>query len=43
LEEHFSAHEREHWQIEAFQQVVPDCHLVDLGFNGLPYTWDNRQ
>jgi hypothetical protein len=26
-----------------FQDVVVDCDFVDLGFSGLPYTWDNRQ
>lgn len=29
--------------MEALQQVAEDCNFVDLGFNGLPYTWDNRQ
>jgi hypothetical protein len=36
-DEYFGANSREWWQI------VEDCRFVDLGFNGLPYTWDNRQ
>lgn len=35
--------EREQWQVAAFQETVSDCRLVDLGYHGLPYTWDNRQ
>jgi hypothetical protein len=41
--EHVGACEREAWQMEGFQDAVADCGLVDLGFVGLPYTWDNRQ
>jgi hypothetical protein len=35
-DEHIGVNEREHWQIAAFQEVVQDCRLIDLGFNGLP-------
>jgi len=42
-DEHFGENEREHWQIAAFQEVVQDCRFVDLGFSGLPFTWDNWQ
>jgi hypothetical protein len=42
-DEYFGAHSRERWQVDAFQQTVEDCRLMDLGFQGLPYTWDNRQ
>jgi hypothetical protein len=41
--EHFSEHDREEWQMRAFREVTEDCGLQDLGFSGLPYTWDNRQ
>jgi hypothetical protein len=41
--EHVGACEREAWQMEGFQDAVADCGLMDLGFVGLPYTWDNRQ
>jgi hypothetical protein len=34
---------REPWQIAVFQDAVSDCCLTDLGYHGLPYTWDNRQ
>uniref|UniRef100_C6JRM0 Uncharacterized protein n=1 Tax=Sorghum bicolor TaxID=4558 RepID=C6JRM0_SORBI len=43
MEEQMGANEREMWQVTAFQDVVNDCALTDLGFHGLPYTWDNRQ
>lgn len=42
-DEQFGGNEREAWQVAAFQDVVNDCRLFDLGFHGLPYTWDNRQ
>lgn len=41
--EHFSEHDRDEWQMRAFREVTEDCGLIDLGFSGLPYTWDNRQ
>jgi hypothetical protein len=41
--EHFSERGREEWQMRAFREAVEDCELQDLGFSGLPYTWDNRQ
>jgi hypothetical protein len=41
--EHFAKNEREEWHMNAFQDVVEDCRLIDLGFQGLPYTWDNKQ
>lgn len=42
-EEQFGGNGREPWQVAAFQDAVSDCHLSDLGFHGLLYTWDNRQ
>ena len=42
-DEQIGGNEREQWQISAFQDVVNDCDLTDLGFHGLPYTWDNHQ
>lgn len=29
--------------MEGFREAVDVCGFVDLGFIGLPYTWDNRQ
>lgn len=29
--------------MEGFREAVDLCGFVDLGFIGLPYTWDNRQ
>lgn len=42
-DEQFGENEREAWQIAGFQEVVVDCGFFDLGFSGLPFTWDNRQ
>ncbi|KAG2539975.1 hypothetical protein PVAP13_9NG509928 [Panicum virgatum] len=43
VEEQFGVNEREQWQVAAFQDAVNDCGFTDLGFHGLPFTWDNRQ
>jgi hypothetical protein len=29
--------------MEGFREAVQICGFLDLGFIGLPYTWDNRQ
>ena len=29
--------------MRAFWEVIEDCDLQDLGFSGLPFTWDNKQ
>jgi hypothetical protein len=29
--------------MDGFRDVVDSCGFTDLGFIGLPYTWDNRQ
>jgi hypothetical protein len=39
--EHFSAHPRPGWQMEVFRDSLSSCDLHDLGFYGLPFTWDN--
>lgn len=39
--EHFSECERPERQMAAFRDVPDDCDLMDLGFVGLPYTYDN--
>jgi endonuclease/exonuclease/phosphatase family metal-dependent hydrolase len=41
-EEHFGVNDREVWQMEAFQDMAVDCGFTDLGFRGLPFTWDNK-
>lgn len=42
-EEKFGANEREQWHMTIFQDVVADCGFTDLGYSGLPYTYDNKQ
>ena len=29
--------------MDGFRDAVNECGFTDLGFFGLPYTWDNRQ
>lgn len=29
--------------VDGFRKAVSTCGFHDLGYNGLPYTWDNRQ
>lgn len=33
---------RQERQMEGFWKAVDTCGFTDLGFIGLPYTWDNR-
>lgn len=39
--EHFSECARPERHMAAFREVLGDCDLTDLGFSGLPYTYDN--
>ena len=41
--EHFSLSPRPEWQMKAFQEVMDERAMVDLGWSGMEYTWDNRQ
>jgi hypothetical protein len=39
--EHFSVNQRPEHKMEVFREVLSLCDLHDLGFCGLPFTWDN--
>ena len=41
--EQFGGQSRSERQMDGFREAVQVCGLMDLGFIGLPYTWDNRQ
>ena len=41
--EHFSEHARPEWQMRSFHDVVDFCSFQDLGWRGVPFTWDNKQ
>ncbi|KAL9673458.1 hypothetical protein QQ045_029716 [Rhodiola kirilowii] len=43
LNEVKSGRMRNQWQIDNFRKVVEDCHLIDLGFIGYPYTFSNHR
>ena len=42
-QEQFGGVTRPESQMEGFRNAVNACGFSDLGFIGLPYTWDNRQ
>jgi hypothetical protein len=42
-EEHLSHTPRAVSQMDAFREVLCDCDLTDLGFSGVPYTYDNKR
>jgi endonuclease/exonuclease/phosphatase family metal-dependent hydrolase len=41
--EHFSNTKRGECQMEDFQDMLEVCDLYDLGFAGLPWTFDNKR
>ena len=41
--EHFSRSPRSENQMLLFRVCLEDCELMDLGFSGAPFTYDNRQ
>ncbi|XP_040245505.2 uncharacterized protein [Aegilops tauschii subsp. strangulata] len=41
--EHFSLTCRAESQMEAFRGALDDCALTDLGFRGVPFTYDNKR
>lgn len=42
-DEHFSIHPRPDWQMRGFRECLDYCSFQDLGWRGVPFTWDNRQ
>jgi hypothetical protein len=41
--EHFSTRHRPEKQMTDIREVLTQCDFHDLGFSGLPWTYDNRQ
>jgi hypothetical protein len=41
--EHFSKMPRAEWQMFDFREILSHCDLHDLGFSGLPWTYNNNQ
>jgi endonuclease/exonuclease/phosphatase family metal-dependent hydrolase len=41
--EHLSTTKRNERQMENFRNVLSECNLHDLGFSGLPWTYNNKQ
>jgi hypothetical protein len=42
-EEHCSRRRRGERQMHDFREVLSECNLHDLGYNGRPWTYDNKQ
>jgi hypothetical protein len=42
-EEQMGGNDREERCMDGFRDVVDYCGFSDLGYTGLPYTWDNRR
>lgn len=42
-DEHMSKVQRGEHQMKLFRECLEDCKLVDLGFSGPKFTWNNRQ
>lgn len=42
-QEHLSCTPRSESHMMAFREVLNVCDMVDLGFSGVPYTYDNRR
>jgi hypothetical protein len=40
---HFSSHRRPERQMQEFRDVLEYCDMHDLGFTGVPWTFDNKQ
>jgi hypothetical protein len=41
--EQIGGNERQEWSMEGFREVMDFCGFKDLGYSGLPYTWDNHR
>jgi hypothetical protein len=41
--EHFSETKRGEKQMADFREVLDFCDLKDIGFSGLPWTYDNKK
>jgi hypothetical protein len=41
--EHLSQTRRGERQMAAFREVLAFCNLRDIGFSGVPWTYDNRK
>jgi hypothetical protein len=41
--EHLSAKRRSEHQMQLFRDVLNHCDMVDLGYKGLPWTYNNKQ
>jgi hypothetical protein len=41
--EHLSITKRNERKMENFREVLSDCNLHDLGFTGLPWTYNNKK
>jgi len=43
VQEQFRQNDRGEWMMEGFHEAVDYAGLTDLGYSGLPNTWNNRR
>lgn len=41
--EKIGGNERQEWMMQGFRDSIDHYRFEDMGYCGLPYTWDNRQ
>jgi hypothetical protein len=41
--EHLSSLRRSERQMNEFREILAHCEVFDLGFSGMPWTYDNKQ
>ncbi|KAE8779887.1 hypothetical protein D1007_47118 [Hordeum vulgare] len=42
-DERFGVNPRSEAQMRSFRDVIADCALQEVGWHGIPFTWDNKQ
>ena len=42
-EEQLGRNDRKESQMQNFRECLTDCRLIDLGYSGYPFTWDNHR
>lgn len=43
VDEKMGGNQRQSWELTDFQNIVQESKLVDLGYVGYPFTWNNKR